>query len=181
MNTDTSVLVEPQIMEDLEEALTNINRNHNHLINNVCNVFDELTPVAKNIKVPSKRQSIENLYQVVEPQRNMVNNILAEFMIYERIFAYIKQLLEHEFPDKIDELVRTVNNKQLSFGLQGQAKKLIRRENPSFVGIPQEARDVVTAPYTVAPHTEEQQWDGRRGGERRMRRKTRKLRRQRKI
>ena len=87
--------------------------------------------------------------------------------------------LSEKILNKLDEYLTELNNKTLSFGLQGRIKTLIRQDEPDLSELPEEIRDVINAPYTNVPHTEEHQWKPEKRGGRKL--KSRKSRKSRKV
>ena len=96
-------------------------------------------------------------------------------------------LTEQLIPNLLNEALKAINNHNLGFGLQGHIKNYIRKnkDNLDLSEIPEEYRDVINAPFTTVPYTEQNQPDftvsnkkgGRRSRKSRKGRKSRKNRR----
>ena len=142
-------------------------------LTNTLNLMEQKKNLINNQDRPLAQSHVDRVYDEAEANRIAVNNALRELRRFEPVANRIKELLEHEIPNKFDILMQTVNNKQLSFGLEGRLKRHIRDTNPDLTDIPEEARDIINAPYRQVPHTEREEWNydianqERRGGRRR--------------
>ena len=148
---------------------------------NTRNRMEQKKDLINSQNRPLPQSHVNRVYDEAEANRSAVNNALRELRRFEPVANHIKELLEHEIPDKFDLFIKTLNNVHLSYGLEGRLKRHIRDTNPPMVGIPSEARDIITSPYRRVPHTEREEWNydianqERRGGRRR-RKGTKKMR-----
>ncbi len=127
-----------------------------HLRDNCYNGLKNISNTIKRIDGPIPKQAFRDAFDNIERIKDETNASLSQIGKIHKVNDFLKDIYETEI-QWLDDNRKSINNVNLSFGLEGRIKSDLRRRHaslaginedpPTLIGLPEKHASIVRAPY----------------------------------